>query len=310
MKTVSVSAPGKIILTGEHAVVYGYPGIWATTDKRLLVSIKRTNQKLKIISNHTSIDFAKYSVMKIGKLIGKNVSSLEIKIKSTIPVGSGMGSSAALAVALTGALIKLNDLPWELKRINKIAFEIEKQQHGTPSGGDNTVVTYGGFLKYQKQKNSIPKFDKISSHKKIKNLLIINSGKPQETTGEMVAKVATLYKNNQAQTNKIFSKIGDIAQKLYHHLNMNSKIKTQKLIKENHKLLNKLQVVSPKAQKIIKKIEHIGGVAKISGAGGFLDSSGILLAFHNKPKLLTHLAEFENLNTIPVVLGVQGVRVE
>ena len=309
-QVISVSAPGKVILAGEHAVVHGFQGIWAAVEKRTTVSVQPVDQGLKIISNHSSVDHIEKGIVKFGEILGKDVANLKISVASDVPVGSGMGSSAALAVALSGALIKYYHQPWELERINEIAFEIEKIKHGKPSGGDNMVASYGGFLKFWKEKDGSPKFERITKYRKIENLIVIDSGKPKEGTKEMVDKVDELYKRNRTQISSIFSRMEQIALEFYGYLTMKSEIQVGELFRENHRLLREIQVVSPHAEEMIKKIEHAGGAAKISGAGGFLEGSGILLAFHDEPELLLRLAESEGWSVIPVTLGAEGVRLE
>jgi len=310
VQKIIVSAPGKVILAGEHAVVHGFQGIWAAVDKRSTVSVQRIDQELKITSNHSSIDLIENGIMKFGEMLGKDVDNLMIKVASDVPVGSGMGSSAALAVALSGALIKYYNQPWELEKINEIAFEIEKIQHGKPSGGDNMVTSYGGFLKFWREKDGSPRLERITKYRKIENLILINSGKPKETTREMVNKVGELYESNRTRISSIFSRMEEIALEFYGYLTLKSEIDVGELFRENHRLLREIQVVSPRAEEMIKKIEHTGGASKISGAGGFLEGSGILLAFHKKPEQLVRLAESEGWSIIPVTLGAEGVRIE
>lgn len=308
MRSISVSSPGKVILAGEHAVVHGQLGIWVAVDKRLSITVQSVDKGLKIASSHDSTELAHYAIMKIGEIFGENIDCLEINIDSTIPVGSGMGSSAALAVALTGALTKYYKKPWNIDFINETALTIERKQHGTPSGGDNKVVTLGGFLKFRRQQDGTAEFEKITNYRKIENLIVIDSGKPKETTKEMVEKVTELYKSDQARFSSIFSRIGDISQSFCDYIIKKNEVNVGELIGENHRLLCELEVVSPKAQDIIKKIEQVGGHAKISGAGGFKEGSGVLLAFHKEPEKLQYLAELEKWKIIPVTLGAEGVR--
>ncbi|KKU16177.1 MAG: Mevalonate kinase [Candidatus Woesebacteria bacterium GW2011_GWC2_45_9] len=124
---VKVSAPGKVILSGEHAVVYGYPAILAAVDKRISIELDKAGKRVKPISLPKS-GLLKYALKRTIGLTGINPGALRIKIDSRLPIGSGMGSSAALSVALVGAFYKLTRLPWDLKKINEIGYEIEKKQ--------------------------------------------------------------------------------------------------------------------------------------------------------------------------------------
>lgn len=157
-KRVKVSAPGKIILSGEHSVVYGCPAILAAIDRRLSVGVEKTRGGLEIVSGEPP-DLVKHAFKKTKEVFREKIGKgLKITIDSQIPVGRGLGSSAALAVAVTGAIFKLVNQSWSEEKINKIAYEIEKKQHGNPSGGDNAVSTHGGFLWFRKETEEFKAF--------------------------------------------------------------------------------------------------------------------------------------------------------
>jgi len=180
---VEVSAPGKIILSGEHAVVYGKPAILAAINRRLFVSFRQSSKNEIITSESPKLaEFARDFVL---KTFGKAKEKLRIEISSEIPIGCGMGSSAALAVATTAGLFKYLNKPFNKEKINEIAYEIEKKQHGNPSGGDNTISTYGGFLWYRKETEFLKLFEKLK-FVRLPEFVLINTGRPMETTGEMV----------------------------------------------------------------------------------------------------------------------------
>ena len=155
-KQVKVSAPGKIILSGEHAVVYGYPAILAAIDRRLSVEVGKGKTPENFLDNKKLLEFA---LSEINKNLGKRKNiSYRIKIDSQIPIGCGMGSSAAFAVALSAAVLRYYDKPWNLEKINEIAYGIEKKQHNNPSGGDNTISAYGAFFYIAKKQRPLKFF--------------------------------------------------------------------------------------------------------------------------------------------------------
>lgn len=310
LKRVKVSAPGKIILSGEHAVVYGYPAILSAVDRRLSIELSIKKGDLEVLTQHSSTEHAEYGIKRVVKEIGGGTSGIKAEIYSQIPVGSGMGSSAALAVALTAALFKLRGQPWDLERINQVAYEIEKKQHGKPSGGDNTIVTYGGFLEFKKNADGSPNFSHISTEEHLSGLFVVNSGRPEETTREMVSMVGQLYENDKKRVGDIFEKIGQITFIFSRYLRGEGDIDVTELIRENQRLLERLGVVSPSAQNIVGEIEKIGGAAKISGAGGRKSGSGIILAYHKDPQKLLSLAKEMSLDIFSVKLGEEGVRWE
>jgi mevalonate kinase len=268
-KTNSISAPGKLIISGEHAVVYGHPAIATAVNFRL----------------------------KIGS--GGN-------IESDIPIGAGMGSSAAYAVAKTALKFKKLDL----EKINSAAYMLERLQHGNPSGVDNTVVTYGGFLWYRKESENFKTFRQIESKAKLPKIYLLNSGKPRETTKEMVSYVGSLYRRRKKWTKNIFGEIETVT-KGFLELLLEKKVSDfGRLMMENEGLLEKLGVVSESAKILIHRIEKMGGFAKISGAGGKKEGSGMILIYHKDIEKITFFTKNNNLNIIPVKMGEEGVRME
>lgn len=277
---VSVSAPGKIILTGEHAVVYGYPAILAAVDKRLVIE---------------------------GRKIGRQT---KIKVlRSDIPIGAGMGSSAALCVTTAAAKSVVEKKVWDLENINSVAYEWEKKYHENPSGGDNTIVTYGGFLWYRKETESFKIFRQIIPKTKLSSFFLVNSGIPKETTGEMVTEVADMYARNPKKTNRVLTKMEAVARKFLKLL-IDGNRDWNELIKENERCLELLGVVSDSGRNLIRGIEKIGGAAKISGAGGIANGSGIVLVNHRDEEKLRNFCESNNLEVFSVKFGEEGVRIE
>jgi mevalonate kinase len=272
MEKVVVSAPGKVILAGEHAVVYGYPAIVAAIDRRLTVTVKPGKSQNKYTG---LVKFALEQILDPGEPV-------DLKIDSQIPLNSGLGSSAALATALVWALKPKA----ELEEKNRLVKIIEDFQHGKASGVDQTIVREGGFLRFQKGE-----FERIELP--IKAAILIDSGKPEESTGDMVKQVA---RGNFEAEFKQIGKLVDTWQ--------------PGLIKENERLLEKIGVVGNKAKQIIRKIETIGGAAKICGAGGVKAGSGMLLAYHRDQAKLIQLIKQAGWPYFKAHLGASGVRYE
>ncbi len=205
---ITVSVPGKIHLMGEHAVVYGKPALLAAINLRLVVSVE-SSTKLEIISDEPT-DYVRYAVeflAKEYKLDG--IPKVKITINSEIAAGYHLGSSAAVAVATVGALTYYFKKVWNPMAINQLAYEVEKKMHGNPSGGDNTAVTMGGFLWYRKELEFLKSMWELPLKTRLTNFYLIDTGKPKETTGEMVAYVAKqknlqkYFDENEVQTKRV-----------------------------------------------------------------------------------------------------------
>jgi len=358
-KKIIVSAPGKIHLSGEHSVVYGKPALLAAIDKR--VTATYSPQKSKHKTQDKILD-KKYNQINLGYLPNIAITetykylqkeplftnsqptmnpegpnrpkiNFNLEINSELIPGCGMGSSAAVSAAIVGAIFCLEKQPWNLKAINNIVYETEKIMHSNPSGADNTIITHGGLLNFQKKEN-IRAIKNISSKKSLPNFILINSGQPAEQTSEMVKKVAMSYKAQKTKYQKLFDQMGKITEKIislfeqdYAKLYKLSKGPKEpnrssnnshpiclenfgSLITENQRLLEKIGVVSKKAKNIIKIIEKFGGYAKISGAGGVRDGSGIILAFHPDIKKLEYYLSQNKINFFKAALSQEGLKRE
>jgi len=291
MEKVIVSVPGKVILAGEHGVVYGITALVTTVGLRVKVKVRKIEEKKLIIKDKCKdLSLIKKAVEFCEKEVGRFENGWEIIVESDLLIGSGLGSSAAIGTAVIWSLLK--DYPEKIK--DKVVKKIEDWQHGKSSGVDQTIVREGGVIEYKKgvgieklKRKSLPEF------------LLIDSGKPVESTGEMVVAVAANYKLQKTKYKQIFKRMGEISE--------NWRVD---LIKENERLLEEIGVVGRKAKRMVKEIEEIGGMAKICGAGGVKKGSGILLSYHKNILKLRKLAEERKWKIYQVELGVKGAKYE
>jgi len=266
------SAPGKLIISGEHSVVYGYPALVTAVNKRLTAE-------------------------RIGR---------RVIISSDIPVGVGMGSSAAYAAAISA--LRVGSL--DLEKINAFAYKVEKRLHGNPSGVDNTICTYGGFLWFRKESENFKVFKNIVPRVTFPNIYLLNSGKPAESTKEMVKMVSDKIKGRKIYYDVIFKEIEIVTKNFLSYLLGDSRVDFGQLIKTNETLLEKLGVVSSSTKDIIRLIEKIGGYAKITGAGGKKGASGMLIVFHKNSNKLIRFAQDHQLEISAIKIGEGGIRSE
>jgi mevalonate kinase len=272
---VKASAPGKIILFGEHAVVYGRPAlavpvtqvhadVEVSDGSRAGIWIDAPDINLHAELNTLSSDHPVASVIH-NFLFLQRVSpfpNLEVKITSTIPVASGLGSGAAVTVALVRALsLHLNQSMTE-EEVNAFAYEIETLHHGTPSGIDNTVVTYARpvyFIKGQ----PIETF-KVGDPFTI----IIGDTGLSAPTKESVAAVRHLWVNDKARWESVFDKIGEISFTARRAIEAGKSEMLGELMNENHSLLQKMTVSSPELDRLVQAAQDAGALgAKLSGGG-------------------------------------------
>jgi len=266
------SAPGKIILFGEHFVVHGTKAILAAMDKRVTVTSTFTENKtikvnsqlgtieVPISSSHEEVksEFRPF-VYLANKIINseQNASGLEITIDSDIPIGVGLGSSSACCVAAAASISELfNELSSE--EILKMSIEAEKTIFPDTSGADCTVCTYGGMIEY-------PSIEKIDNTFDL-NLLIANSMIPHNTKNS-VEKVNKFKENDEER----FSQLCDLETKL-----IDGVITTMKNndatafglnMSENQKYLEEIQISNDTLRDMISSLKEISLGTKITGAG-------------------------------------------
>jgi len=287
------SAPGKIILFGEHFVVHGTPAILAAIDKRVTVTSTFTeNKTLKINSQLGTLEVPisssheeaksefKPFIYLANKMINSHqgVNGLEITINSDIPIGVGLGSSSACCVAATASISGLfKELSSEENL--KMSIEAEKTIFPDTSGADCTVCTYGGMIEYPNIKKIDNTFDL--------NLLIANSMIPHNTKNSD-EKVNKFKENNEER----FSQLCDLETKLIDEvitaMKNNDATALGLKMSENQKYLEEIQVSNDTLRDMISSLNEISMGSKITGAG----DGGCVIA----------LVKDENMSKVPALL--------
>ena len=272
---MKASAPGKIILFGEHAVVYGRPAlavpvtqvhadVEVTDSDRPGIWINAPDIDLRSELNSLSSDHPIASVVHNFFFISRisPFPNLEVKITSSIPVASGLGSGAAVTVALTRALSSHLRYQMPDEEVNAFAYEIEKLHHGTPSGIDNTVVTYAKpvyFIKGQ----AIETFTVGKPF-----TIVIGDTGISAPTKESVGDVRKLWEANKARWESVFDQIGKIAQQARDAIEKEKTKELGDLMNRNHTLLQEMTVSSPELDTLVSAAIKAGALgAKMSGGG-------------------------------------------
>ncbi len=306
---VTASAPAKIHLLGEHSVVYGKPALLSTINLRIFVTVKGIDPKSEV-RKKLRIQTIVEKILK--KQLKKDIPPYELEIKSDIPIGAGLGSSAAISSALITTLLSLVKHELDLNLVNDLTYQAEKVLHGNPSGGDNTTVVHGGMLWYRKETDDIKLFYPIpyKAHPNIKNFFLINSGKPSESTKQMIEIVATKFTQTPTKINKILDDQEALTKKLLSALKNGEESKVIAIIKNAQQNLERMGVVGKKAKKIIKAVEKSGGAAKICGAGGVKDGSGMILVYLKKERTITNFLKNYHLPYYKVSFEKEGVKIE
>src|SRR3989338_88891 len=200
---IIVSAPGKVHLLGEHSVVYGKPAILAAVGLRVTVTV--IPSAAEGVARNDGLDKIIEPIIKKHFKI-KKIPSYQLSISSQIPIGSGLGSSAAVSAAYIAALLIFLKIQWDLNLVNNLAYDAEKVFHGNPSGGDNSTVVFGGLIWFRKETPNLKIIQKLPftiSDKLAQNFILINTGTPKETTKQMMDMVRVKRKAERVKFKKI-----------------------------------------------------------------------------------------------------------
>ena len=288
---VLASAPAKIILFGEHSVVYGKPAIAAAIDLRTYVKAEfNENGRIRIEAKdirtpgltvsfsedqiYFETDYGKAAevlsyVREAINLVMEEADKqkgVTVSITSQIPVGAGLGSSAAVAVATIGAVSRLLGLELDKSEIAKLGHKVELLVQGASSGIDPTVSAVGGFLYYQK--------GSFESLPVVELPIVVGYTGSSGSTKELVAKVRRNYEEMPEIIEPILNSMGKLVEKAREVIlaEYDKEIKFKllgTLMNINHGLLDALGVSTKSLSDLVYASREAGALgAKITGAGG------------------------------------------
>lgn len=271
--TYSASAPGKIILTGEYAVVFGYPGVAIPSSLRMSATFTEDASKKNIESTWSETvdplwnDYVQKIIEKCSKKM--EVTGGILTLNSEIPLGSGMGSSTACVIAVCRALLGPD--------CESIAHEIEDELSPGNSGIDFAVIWNESAVVFSKDEGA--EQVELPPHI-LDGAFLIDTGTPTETTSELIGLLKQKKEGNDMIEDALKT-IGHSAERLLN----NEKIHT--IFRYHHRAQMTLGFVPPAVQELIAKIEAQGGAAKVIGAGGVMGGGGMVLAIGIDPKIIT-----------------------
>jgi mevalonate kinase len=272
---VRSSAPGKVILFGEHAVVYGQPAIAvpvtqvkatatveaAPSGNGLTIVASDLDERFTLARAPQDDPLAAAAQVTLAHLSTSEPDAI-LTIQSAIPIASGMGSGAAVSTALICALAKFLGRPLEPNQVSELVYEVEKIHHGTPSGIDNTVVAYEKPIYFVREKP----VERLAVGEPF-TLLIADTGKPSPT-GKIVGRVRRNREREPAHYDALFDQIGDIANEARGAIENGDVEELGPLMDENHELLIELGVSSSLLDDLVETARLTGALgAKLSGAG-------------------------------------------
>ena len=369
---VRLSVPGKVILMGEHAAVYGRPAVVAAVGRRLVVEgdlkpsagdadegrVRLELPDLGLQEEHAwpaledftrnarhswrafeggeapfrpANDRSALVRIAVGEVLASLPSpaadwlrgrTLELRLRSQLPVGAGLGSSAAAAVGVVAAVRALaagvRPLPDhgggvtedELAAIEALALEVERRQHGFPSGIDSGTVLRGGVLLVSRAGDEL-RFEDLPRPEWLSGAIgILDSGTPNQTTGAVVTAVRRRYEEEPERTAAVFDRIEAAVESFRAALQNGGPRDAAAAIANGHRALVELGVVPPVVARRIASVEAAGAAAKISGAGALAGESAgaVICMLAGRPvETVDGISDLEPVNA---AIGADGLRFE
>jgi mevalonate kinase len=352
---LTVSAPGKLILMGEHAVVYGRPALVAAIDLRLTVRLSHGQPSSVVLdlpalshSEHLTwgevrayaaaarerwseyalhpgpssfremrgedpAHVVKAALGEAVGLLGEPGEGLSLRVDSDLPVGSGFGSSAATAVAVLAGFFSWLGAPVDLGQVERLALEVERRQHGHPSGVDGATILRGGVLWARRGPDGLETEPVRACSPLLARLRVYDTGMPAEATGAVVAAVRGRREEDPVRIEAVLDRIeaATVAFRAELEREEEDRDRALHLIREAEACLEELGVVPGEVCAAVRQIEEAGGAAKISGAGSLAGpGAGSLLVYHPDPGELHGCAMLKSFPFHAVHLGAPGFREE
>jgi hydroxymethylglutaryl-CoA reductase len=274
VEVATASAAGKIILLGEHAVVYGRHALAIPIMNAVSASVSRADSAttiavpdwgLSAAIDRGSNDGIHATVNLIRAQLNISDSDFNIHVRSSLPRGMGLGSSAAIAAAITRAMAQCKKLELDDAELNEITYACEKLAHGNPSGIDNTVSCYGVAMLFRK---------KTALDVKVLELhepppLVVGFSHEPGSTLEQVAAVRRRREQNPDAYEAIFDQISALSLAGADALQAREYDTLGQMMNVCHGLLNAIEVSTPDLESMVAIARESGAAgAKLTGAGG------------------------------------------
>ncbi len=306
MSEILASAPAKLILCGEHAVVYHRPAIALPLPgirARVRVSPARPGSGVVVQARdlHRRWNIADEPVSPLSELIAGTLAQLgsprpdlRISIRSAIPIASGMGSGAAVATALVRALAAYLGRTLDAAAVSALVYASERRFHGTPSGVDNTVIAYEQPIWFQRTKdegpknndaspdssfvlrlspNTLPLIEPIAIARPL--ALLVGDTGVRSATRAPFGEVRERWQAGPARYEALFDQVGALVLAARGCLAAGHTRQLGQLLTQNHALLQQIGVSSPELDALVEAALGAGALgAKLSGAGW----GGVMLA--------------------------------
>ncbi|MBX5484342.1 MAG: mevalonate kinase [Myxococcaceae bacterium] len=293
--TLSAFGPGKVILLGEHGVVYGYPALAAP----LSIGVTAT-ALLRAGSEEASVEVPAELRGPGRRLLVEafdaavrvsGAGGLRMTLDSELPPSMGLGSSAAVAVACAGALLKSRgrSAPPTVEEIARVAWEMEKVFHGTPSGIDHTTSARNQLIHFRRAADGDPSKAQVTpvTVKRPFGLVVALVGE-RPSTKETVAALRARQARWPERYARVFEQIGTLVEEGRGAIERGELELLGDVMDMNQGLLNALGLSSAGIEEMVHRLRAAGALgAKLTGAGG--DGGAVIGLFEEADRVVTRL---------------------
>ncbi len=305
----TTSAPGKIILLGEHAVVFGKPAVALAIDMRVRCTV---NEVERSTVNGSESSERQHPYLRMVLSEHWNGGPVGINIASNLPSGSGLGSSAAVTVSLIGALSRMKG-DFVPEKMAREAFDVESKVQGRASPIDTSVSVHGQgvLITPTPTEDLLWEIDRDIRHWSINHCdvpdltMVVGFTGKKAPTGPLVARVRR-YVEHSSFAKDIIDEIGELTVEGLSLIKKRDLVGLGEVMTRNHKLLAILGVSTPELQTLIDAAMPCSYGAKLTGAGG----GGSMIALTDEPEKVSRAIRNRGGSAYMVHTGVDGVRVE
>lgn len=355
MDVTTAVAPAKLILMGEHAVVYQRPALVAAVDLWLRATLTPREEAgvglhLAELDHREATDWASISsyadtvrdrwhqyvehptpeafarmrgddpahLVKVAlgeaerRLPGGGTPALNVTVRTQQPIGAGFGSSAAVAVAVVQAYLAARNVEMDDEELYDLVLDVERRQHGTPSGVDPATVLRGGLVWAEQADDPLNYRSVPAQSPMLDAFRVLHTGTPGQSTGTVVDAVRARREEDPEAFRATLDRIEEATRALRAVLagGQSRPDETVQLVRRVEAGLEALGVVPDPVQRFIRTVEKKGGAAKVSGAGALRGAkAGPLLVYHPDPDVEFE-TELDSLTEMDVRLGAEGAHVQ
>ena len=343
---VVVSAPGKLILMGEHGAVYGLPALTAAVGLRVRAQLdagakqgveldlpdlglearsswrelreqaKRAESRWRDYRQGAPFtsedDPATVVRLALGEVAGELASAalppLRLRVRSELPVGAGFGSSAAVAVAVIAGVLAWSGAEADLRRVERLALDVERRQHGRPSGIDHGTVLRGGVQWASREAGGDLRLRLVAARRDLLDgFRVFDSGSPAESTGDVVAAVAERRRADPETFDGVLERMRVTTVGFRAALESGDGAAVAPAVRAFERCLEEIGVVPAPIRQAVRRLERSGGAAKVSGAGALSGAgAGCLLVWPGSPPA----PEPSGWRSLDCAMGGPGLRLE